>query len=333
MEELLHIPLRYRDKHRAWQELVTAVQSDEGALLVPTQARADKRQPVRVTVDVDYERVLDFIAHVRKIRRPTPRFARGLFLELAPEVKEQIRARLSELKDAAAAGAIRRDRRFELQWPVRFRTPALLSPVRTLDISADGMHVEMPERVHAGDILELFLETPQGHEIGLVGQVQWASEVSPRIGLRFDHLDEDTREMFRLLLEWGVALAGEGRVSLPTMLVVGPEGETRDALGVLIQTWGSRVNFIEGAEEALLAIRRHRPSLVLVRAAADSAWLCRAVADDAELKATSVAVFGDGEPAAIDALAKDIGAHAGLALPATAGGVFDLLHRLTGAED
>src|SRR5690606_13177870 len=136
-----------------WQELVHA--SDRaGRVFITTEQREEPGSLVELEVLVSGdEQPLHVRATVESRRPPSLRFSRGLFLRLPLEEVERLRACLGLMPTLAQATAGRSARRYPVRWPVVFRTPALLKPVVSEDISADGIHVEMPERVRRGHVL------------------------------------------------------------------------------------------------------------------------------------------------------------------------------------
>lgn len=314
------IRVLFADKYRLWQELVHA--SDrEGRVFIAT----DQREPPGTLVELEVrvsgdEQPLKVRATVESRRPPSLRFSRGLFLRLPLEEVERLRSTLGLLPPQLQAAAGRASRRYPVRWPVVFRTPALLRPVVTEDISATGMHVEMPERVRRGHVLELSLHTPQGHELGLAATVMWTSETSRRVGLHFYFEDDETRRVFRGVLEHAVlaeAAGGEAADSaLPsgeasTVLVADDDGDTLDLVTALLESRGYRVVRARSGEEALALVRSERPDLVvldILTPALDGAAVCRAMRADAELADLPVVFLGGLEEEDLRRRAEEAGA-------------------------
>ncbi len=291
MPEPNQIQVVFADKYRLWQELVHA--SDrEGRVFVTTDQREAPGSLVELLVQVSGDdSPLKVRATVESRRPPSLRFSRGLFLRLPRDEVERLRSSLGLMPTQLQAVAGRLARRYPVHWPVVFRTPALLKPVVTEDISADGVHVEMPERVRRGHVLELSLHTPQGHELGLAGTVMWTSETNRRVGLQFYFEDEETRRVFRGVLEHAVLAeaangAEDSRSELPTVLLADDDRDALDLATATLESRGYRVVRARSGEEALSLVRSERPELVVLDIEAPAiggASVCRAIRADAEL--------------------------------------------------
>lgn len=299
------IRVPFADKYRLWQELVHA--SDrEGRVFVATDQREAPGSLVELEVTVADEPPLYVRATVESRRPPSLRFSRGLFLRLPLEEVERLRSTLGLLPSQLQAAAGRLARRYPVRWPVVFRTPALLRPVVTEDLSADGMHVEMPERVRRGHVLELSLHTPQGHEIGLAATVMWTSETHRRVGLQFYFEDEDTRRVFRGMLEHAILAEAADAAERddepahpsggsPTVLIADDDTDTLDLATGVLESRGYRVVRARSGEEALSLVRSERPDLVvldILTPALDGPAVCRAIRADAELADLPVVFLG-----------------------------------------
>lgn len=310
----------FADKYRLWQELVHA--SDrEGRVFVATDVREAPGSLVELEVFVQDEQPLKVRATVESRRPPSLRFSRGLFLRLPGEEVERLRSTLGLLPSQLQPAAGRMSRRYNVRWPVVFRTPALLKPVVTEDISADGIHVEMPERVRRGHVLELTLHTPQGHELGLAATVMWTSETHNRVGLQFYFEDEDTRRVFRGMLEHAVlseaAGEDEGATGLPpsggapAVLIADDDPSTLDLLTAVLESRGYRVVRARSGEEALSLVRSERPDLVvldILTPALDGLSVCRAMRADAELAEVPVLFLSTLEEEDLRRRAEEAGA-------------------------
>lgn len=302
MTEPHKIPVLFADKYRLWQELVHA--SDrEGRVFIATDQRevpgADVELEILVSGD---EHPLFVRATVEARRPPSLRFSRGLFLRLPTDEVERLRASLGSLPVQAQSVLGRTARRYPVHWPVVFRTPALLKPVVSEDVSADGLHVEMPERVRRGHVLELALHTPQGHELGLAATVMWTSETSRRVGLQFYFEDDDTRRVFRGVLEHAILAEAAAKAAEPyddvhpTVLVADDDAKTVALLTTLLEARGYRIVTARSGEEALSLVRSERPQLVVLDVltpAVDGASVCRAIRADVELAELPVVFLGN----------------------------------------
>lgn len=321
MSAPLAIPVRFADKYRLWQEFILASERN-GRVFVPTDVREVAGTRVLLEVSVgDDEELIPLWATVDARRPPSMRFSRGLFLRLADSELETLRARLGVFPGAdLTAGRLRR--RYAVRWPVAFRTPALLRPVQTEDISAEGMHIEMPERVRKGHILELTLTTPQGHELLLAATVMWTSETSRRVGLRFLFDDDDTAAVFRGMLDHAVLLEGvlpatENR-ERPTVLVADKDAALLSLVEGTLGHGPYRVLQAHSGEEALSLIRSERPDLVVLEVRSpeiDGVRVCRAVRADAELAELVVVFVGKLDERDLGEMAEEAGASDWLVKP------------------
>jgi CheY-like chemotaxis protein len=310
------LALSFPDKHRAWHDLVLAAERADGRVLVATEEPLAKGVAVELAIQIGDGDAWAVPAVVEKVRRPSPRFGRAAVVRLADDEHAALRARLAAAPGDAAGSAGRTSPRFDLAWPVAFRTPALFEPVATKDLSAEGMHVHVPVRVTAGDVVELVLFTPQGHELLLAGEVQWASEVTPAVGIRFLFRDDEERELLRGLLLHAVDSAVT-RVPSDTVLVVADELSARDAIGAVLSSAPSEVRFVAHVADALALTRIERPRVVIIDAGSpDRVAFCRAVADDAELIGVRLVLYGRDE-SDLDRVARKAGAHVALPIPAT----------------
>lgn len=301
MTEPHKIPVLFADKYRLWQELVHA--SDrEGRVFIATDQREVPGTDVELEILVSGdEQPLHVRATVEARRPPSLRFSRGLFLRLPQDEVERLRASLGMLPAQTQGVLGRSARRYPVRWPVVFRTPALLKPVVSEDVSADGMHVEMPERVRRGHVLELALHTPQGHELGLAATVMWTSETSRRVGLQFYFEDDDTRRVFRGVLEHAVLAEAAAKAAEPyddvhpTVLVADDDPKTVALLTSVLEGRGYRIVTARSGEEALSLVRSERPQLVVLdvlTSAVDGPSVCRAIRADAELAELPVVFIG-----------------------------------------
>lgn len=316
------IRVLFADKYRLWQELVHA--SDrEGRVFIATDEREAPGSLVELEVVVEGEEPLTVRARVESRRPPSLRFSRGLFLRLPTEEVERLRSTLGLLPSQLQAAAGRLSRRYPVRWPVVFRTPALLKPVVTEDLSADGIHVEMPERVRRGHVLELTLHTPQGHELGLAATVMWTSETHNRVGLQFYFEDEDTRRVFRGMLEHAVLAEAAGEDEGPiavgpvatghasTVLIADDDQDTLDLITAVLESRGYRVVRARSGEEALALVRSERPDLVvldILTPTLDGLAVCRAMRADAELAELPVLFLGTLEEEDLRRRAEEAGA-------------------------
>lgn len=284
------IPVSFPDKYRFWQEFVVAADREGGRVFIVSDERVEPGSYVELEVGVEGEEEPLLISALVEARRPPSlRFSRGLYVRLAPGEVHKLRGLLGLLPTSAEASTGRQSRRYALQWPVAFRTPALLKPVVTQDISTDGMHVEMPERVRRGHVVEFVLKTPQGHELGLAGTVIWTSETDHTVGVRFLFPDDDSAHVFRGLLEHAVMTEDApelGREWEHTVLVADDDKLILHMIQSTLEAGRYRVLTATTGEEALALIRSERPDLVLLdilMPRLDGMTVCRAIRADAEL--------------------------------------------------
>lgn len=287
------IPVEFPDKYRFWQEFVLAAQRGGGRVFVATDARLEPGAYADLEVRVQGEaESLIVTALVEARRPPSLRFSRGIYFRLPEKEVQKLRAALGLLPSDADAAKGRRFRRYHVRWPVKFRTPALLRPIFPEDLSADGIHVEMPERVRRGHVVEMTLFTPQGHELGLAGTVVWTSETSHRVGIRFLFPDDEVAELFAGVLEHAI-LEEEQKQAAPaqkkqgiTILVADDDPLILRMISAALEHQHYRVVRATTGEEALALIRAERPDLVLLdilMPRLDGTTVCRAMRADAEL--------------------------------------------------
>jgi hypothetical protein len=267
MPEPKRILVQYADRFRLWQEFVLASDRD-GKVFVPCEVKQTPGAEVLLDVQVGRGEPLQVRATVESRRPPSTRFARGLYVVLEHEEVETLRAELGLMGPASSDSGGRRERRHGFHWRVDFRTPALLKPVETLDISASGMHVEMPERVRRGHVLEFRLKTSQGHDLQLAGTVMWTSETSNRVGVRFLFKDEDEERAFRGVLEHA-SLAEElernsGPLPVSRVLVADDDPDIVEMIARALTRRRYVVSRASTGEEALSLIREERPEVVLL---------------------------------------------------------------------
>lgn len=70
----------------------------------------------------------------------------------------------------------------------------------SIDLSAEGVRLNLPDRLHPGDRLELRLELPKAsNPVHVVGEVVWANEAKEGgfdTGIRFYQFEEDNKNTF-----------------------------------------------------------------------------------------------------------------------------------------
>jgi hypothetical protein len=285
------LSLLFTDPHRVWQDLVGPAERGDGRVFVPHDQVLEPGTDARLLVVIEGRGEVLVEASVEGSRRPSLRFSRGVFLHLQPHALTAIReAAGGDEIDSPSLG--RAEPRYELSWPVTFRTPALLKPVYTRDISADGMHIQMPERVKRGHILEFALNTPQGHVLGFRGEVQWTSELIDRVGIRFLFQAGGEQQLLRQLI---LESAPSGpMVPSGTVLVIGSGGDAVVMEAALHAHWPDAVARLTVAQ-ALAEIRRSRPRVVLLPRGAHAGPLSTSLKLDAELRPIKVLLFGAEE--------------------------------------
>lgn len=302
--------LMFTDPHRVWQDLIGPAERSDGRVFVPHDAVLDPGAQVRLLVVIEGGAEVVIPAVVELSRRPSLRFSRGVFLKLEPGALHAIREIAGDEK-VGSPSLGRAERRYAVPWKVTFRTPALMKPLLTQDVSVEGMHVQMPERVKRGHILEFTLHIPPGHEIDLRGEVQWTSELSDRVGVRY--LLED--EQAALLLRHVIQEATRTYRSTPSgsILVVGGEGAPERLEEVLHAEWPDAVARL-AAPQALAEIRRSRPGVVLLPKGPLAGPIATSLKLDAELRIIRVVVYGDEPGLAREA--KELGAAGSVPWPA-----------------
>jgi len=325
----LSLRLAYNDKHRAWSELVVAVERASGLLLVPTEANAVRGEPCALEIAIAREPPIALAAVVERVRRSTPRFSRALLVRLDDAARALLGARLGAHDVDGAASFGRHAPRFELAWPVTFRTPAVLGDVDTRDLSAEGMHIVMPDRVFRGDVVEFTLHTPQGHHLMLRGEVQWTSELTDRVGIRFLYKEAEDQDLMRALLlhAVGTRLSVLGKAAI---LVLADDEPRFDALRAATSL---PIEITQNRADALRVVREERPrAFLLSERAPDLVGLVRAIAGDAELLGVQLVLFGD-DPARLRAAAREVGVYHALLTPVTDEGARELVHALDLVEE
>ena len=287
---LCRLPVSFPDKYRFWQEFVVTADREGGRVFIVSDERVEPGSHVELEVRVEGDEAPLLVSALVEARRPPSlRFSRGLYVRLAPGEVPKLRGLLGLLPSPTEAASGRQSRRYTFAWPVAFRTPALLKPVLTADISSDGMHVEMPERVRRGHVLEFTLKTPQGHELLLVGTVIWTSETDHTVGVRFLFPDEDCTRAFRGMLEHAVMSEEPPEAEKPwqhTVLVADDDKLILRMIATTLEASRYRVLTATTGEEALALIRSERPDLVLLDVLMprlDGMTVCRAIRADAEL--------------------------------------------------
>jgi CheY-like chemotaxis protein/Tfp pilus assembly protein PilZ len=331
--EIPRLQVSYPDRYRLWQELVREAELHSGRIFVATDEALERGADLELVVSVgepDLKVVLR--ARVEARRPPSQRFARGLFVRLARDEVTKLHDALG-LIPASEVAKGRQGRRYPMRWPVRFRTPALAKVVFTDDVSAEGMQVEMPERVRQGHILEFILETPQGHELALRGDVMWTSEQNERVGISFRFRDEETTEFFREMVELIGGFfreeSGEGDALQPTVLFA---DDDEDALALARAALGKMAHVVtaQGGDEALSQIREQRPDVVvldLLMSRIDGPTVCKTLRGDAELCELPVIFVSAGSEAELVARAIESGASDWLEKPYSAEALRALIER------
>ncbi len=312
MSQPKHIAVRYPDKFRLWQELVLAAER-EGSLFLPLAApvvgELAPGEEIIVDIGVGHDGVaFELKATVESFRPASMRFSRGVAIRIASVDLDRVRGMIGLLPADAAGVAGRAERRFRVRWPLWFRTPAILRRCLTIDISEGGMQAEMPERVRRGHVVEFTLATPQGHELMMAGEVQWASETEKKIGVQFLFADTAAAQAFHSMLRFAVRSMG-ARARSGTILVLDEDVDAREYMIAALAARGYRVLWTSTGEEALSLAREEKPDLVLLdprgtRLGADA--LCQALRGDKELCETPVFLLSDrpGVDAAPDAVAR-----------------------------
>jgi CheY-like chemotaxis protein len=329
MSEVPRVQVRFKDRYRLWQEFILASERD-GRVFVSTDEKPEHDAELLLEVSVGGEQdMLEIRATVEARRPPNQRFGRGVFVRLEDGEVDRLRDTLGLIP--ADSSSSRRSRRDQLTWPVSFRTPALLKPVNTEDISAEGMHIDMPERVRQGHVLEFKITFPQGHQLGLAGEVMWTSETSSRVGLRFIFDEDSTALLFRRMLEYA-ALGGPGATpqeTLHTVLVMDDDPRVLNLLRpVLLHRKCALVTAPTG-EAALSLIREKRPALVLLDVADQDAArrVCESVRLDADLADVPVVFLGEMAEEELAAFAQSAGAADWLPKPAHTHAVLTVVDR------
>lgn len=317
MEAAPKVQVFFTDRYRFWQEFLHASERNE-RVFVPTDRRDNPGTELHLEVHVAGENEsIQVQAVVESRRPPSLRFSRGLFVTLSAVEQERLRLAFGLHSNKADATAGRGARRYPVQWPVRFRTPALPRVVTTEDLSAGGMLVDMPERVQQGHVLEFTLYMPQGHELRLAGTVMWTSETSRRVGLQFYFEDERTRRVFRGTLENGLlaeAVAAEeesGATHMPVVLVADSDENTLALARGTLESCGYRVVEARSGEEALALTRSTRPALAILdilTPSLDGTTVCRAVRSDVELAELPIIFLGMLDERSLEREARDSGA-------------------------
>jgi len=284
------IQVEFADRFRLWQEFVLASDRD-GKVFVPSDLKEEPGVKVLLAVRVGRSEPLEIAATVESRRAASARFQRGLFLQLPESEVSKLREELGLMLASTNDGAVRRERRYAFTWRVDFRTPALLKPVETLDISSNGMHVEMPERVRRGHVTEFRLRTSQGHELGMAGTIMWTSETTNRVGIRFLFDDEEAATMFRGVLEHASMVEDYERQTGPLpehrVLVADDEPDIVEMISRMLIKRRFHVLTATTGEEALALIRQERPDFVLLDVLMprmDGETVCRSIREDADLK-------------------------------------------------
>lgn len=301
MSQVKRIPVQYADKFRLWQELVLAAER-QGALFLPLPPQDAGDVAVGDEVDVDVVVAHDgpratVRARVESFRPASLRFSRGVTIRIAEDDLARLRGTIGLLPATAGAAAGRLERRFRVRWPLWFRTPAIVRRCLTLDVSEGGMQAEMPERVRRGHVVEFSLATPQGHELQMAGEVQWASETEKKIGVQFLFADEATAAAFGAMLKFAVRSMGE-RARSGTVLVVDEEAAAREYMIAALAARGYRVLWSTTGEEALSLARAEKPDLVLMDPRGprvEAIAICRALRNDEELCGTPIVFVGQSE--------------------------------------
>jgi CheY-like chemotaxis protein len=337
MEEPKRILVQYADRFRLWQEFVLASDRD-GKVFIPCEVKETPGAEVILEVQVGRSEPLQVRAEVESRRPPSTRFARGLYVVLEHEEVETLRAELGLMGAAAADSGGRRERRYHFRWRVDFRTPALLKPVETLDISASGMHVHMPERVRRGHVLEFRLNTSQGHDLQLAGTVMWTSETSNRVGVRFLFKDEDGERAFRGVLEHAALAEEHERVSGPLpehrVLVADDDKEILEMISRALTRRRYLVSRASSGEEALSLIRQERPDVVLLdirMPRMDGETVCRSVREDADLTNLPIVLISALEEDELQKRAERSGATTWLQKPVRPRLLLELIEKLIAA--
>jgi hypothetical protein len=324
--------LDYPDRHRAWSELVVAVERAKGLLLVPSELVAAKGDQFTLEVAIADDPVFSVHAVVERVRRSSLRFSRALIVKLHADARQDLGVRLGTPDVDAALSFGRHAPRFDLRWPVTFRTPALLDTVTTRDLSAEGMHVEMPDRVEPGDVVEFSLHTPQGHALALAGEVQWTSEVTDNVGIRFLYKEEDDRELMRALQlrAVGAQLSVLGKAAI---VVLGDEARATQALSVLRAVTRLPLEITPHRADALRMVRADRPRAFFIPAdEPELVALCRSISDDAELLGVQLVLYGD-EAGRLRQNAREAGIYHALLTPVGAEAASELVQALDLVED
>jgi CheY-like chemotaxis protein len=307
MSQVKRIPVQYADKFRLWQELVLAAER-QGALFLPVDAvdvAVGDEVDVDVAVSGDGPRAT-VRARVESFRPASLRFSRGVTIRIAEVDLDRLRRTIGLLPSTGTAAG-RLERRYRVRWPLWFRTPAIVRRCLTIDVSEGGMQAEMPERVRRGHVVEFALATPQGHELMMAGEVQWASETERKIGVQFLFPDPETADAFHAMLKFAVRSMGE-RARSGTVLVVDDEAAAREYMIAALAARGYRVMWSSTGEEALSLARAEKPDLVLMDPRGpriDAVAICRALRADKELCETPV-VFVGGEQDGAEWLQKPV---------------------------
>lgn len=306
MSQRKRIPVRYADKFRLWQELVLAAER-QGSLFLPTDGDVPVGDEIEVDVAVGGEPFAVVRARVESFRPASLRFSRGVNLRLDADDLARLREEIGLLPSAPTAAG-RLERRYRVRWPLWFRTPAILRRCLTIDVSEGGMQAEMPERVRRGHVVEFMLATPQGHELQMAGEVQWASETEKKIGVQFLFPDPETAQAFAAMLKYAVRTSGE-RARSGTVLVLDDEVDAREYMIAALAARGYRVLWSSTGEEALSLAREEKPDLVIMdptSARLDAVEVCRALRADKELCETPIVFVGDDAPVEGERLAKPV---------------------------
>lgn len=333
------IPVEFADRFRLWQEFVLASDRD-GKVFVPTEAKPEIGEAVLLEIRVGRSEPLTVQAVVESRRPPSQRFQRGLFVLLSDDEVGRLREELGLMIGGGGDGAVRRERRYSFQWRVDFRTPALLKPVETLDLSANGMHVEMPERVRRGHVLEFRLRTSQGHELGMAGTVMWTSETSNRVGVRFLFDDEAAAAMFRGVLEHSAMVEEyektQGDLPIHTVLVADDEPDIVEMISRIMIKRRFHVLRASTGEEALSLIRQERPDFVLLDVLMprmDGVTVCRSVREDADLRELPIVLVSALPEAELEKRASEAGATSWLQKPVRPRMLLDMVEEVLADDD
>lgn len=311
----IQLTVEYPDKFRFWQDVIVSAEQNGGRIFLPTDWAVEPGQNIQIEVLVaDAERAITFTALVEARRPPSLRFSRGIYVRITPGEIRNLQRAIGLLPVPDAAASARHTKRYELRWPVAFRTPALPRLLVTEDLSAVGMHVQLPERVRPGHVVEFSLHTSQGHELGFAGTVVWSSEIDHSAGIRFLFSHEEAAELFRQLVEEAVRVEQPPevrRTQTHTLLIADDDEFTRRLMVDAFDSSRFRIVTAATGEEALALIRVERPDVVLLdilMPRLDGLTVCRTIRADAELCDLPVILVSAPESTDLAFRADDAGA-------------------------